>query len=130
MNSCKKSQRSGPHRLRGHQKLHEPGICQMVETTHQRTQTTLPLVQCGWHRKQEQSTMLLHRLTIQDGNTNYKPEILSLRPRRSQSNLQIPLVHSLPTQSGLEKRMDQLPIVLSAPNAAKAIYTPRTKNTP
>ena len=51
--------------------------------------------------------MLLHRFTVQDRDTNHKPEILPLRPRGSQGNLQIPLVCSLPTQSRLEKRMDQ-----------------------
>ena len=104
--SCEKSQRSGPHRLRSHWKFHEPGLCQMAKITHKRTQTTLTLVQHGWNRKQKWSIMLLHRPTIQNGNTNHKPMILPLRPWGPQGNLWIPLVRSLPTQSGLEERMD------------------------
>ena len=131
--NCQKSQRSGPHRLRSHWKLYEPGLCQMAKAINQGTKTTPTLVQCRQIQKQKQSTMLLHRPAVQNRNTDHKPEVLPLRPRRSQGNLQITLVCGFPTQSGLEKErwwidMSQLPIVLSAPDAAKATYAPRTKN--
>ena len=51
--------------------------------------------------------MLLHRPAVQNGNTNHKSKVLPFQHRRSQGDLQIPLVCGLPTQSGLEKGMDQ-----------------------
>ena len=133
MINCQKSQRSGPYRLRSHGKLYESGLCQMAKVTHQQTETTLTLIQCRWNQKQEWSTMLLHGSTVQNGNTNHKPKILPLRPGRPQSNLQIPLVCSLPTRVDWKWGwidISQPPIVLSAPNATKDTYVPRTKNTP
>ena len=75
----------------------------------------------------------IYRPTVQNGNSNHKSKVLPFWPRRSQSDLWIPLVLGLPTQSGLEKGMDwhvTTPHSTIHPKCSQGYLQPQNKEHP